>query len=129
MRRWDWHYCYEFLKDMSDFLQRFDVGEVHQEDVSLWAQEHMKAILVRKDWHQKGREAKSVEMRLETTFQAYIYVSFDDGKLDMSSFKLGAYYYGGIHIYDMGAERRQKFERFVKMLDEAGLFAAAETTK
>lgn len=129
MRRWDWHYCNEFLTNMLDFLQRFDAGEAHQEDVSLWAQEHVKNILVRKGWHQKGREAKSVEMRLETTLQAYIYVSFDDDKLDMNSFKLGAYYYGGIHVYDMGSERRPKFERFVKMLADAGLFESIESSK
>ena len=129
MRRWDWHYCNECLDDMFDFLKRFDAGKAQEEDVSSWAQEHVKAILVRTGWHQKGRKAKCAEMRIETTFQAYIYASFDNGKLDMSSFKLGATYYGGIHVYDMGEESQQKFERFVKMLEEAGLFAALETTK
>lgn len=122
MKRWDKELCGDFLEDVSDFLQKFDADAADHQDVSAWMKERVKTILVRKSWHQRKGKTTYLETRVETTFHAYLYVSLDNGRLDMSSLKLGALYYGGIHLYEMGAKRRQKLERFVTMLGDAGLF-------
>jgi len=129
MKRWDKELCSDFLEDVSDFLQKYDARAADHQDVSAWVEKRVKTILVRKSWHQRKGTTTYVETRVETVFNTYIYVSLNDGKLDMSSLKLGALYYGGIHLYEMGTKRRQKLERLVTMLGEAGFFESMETAR